>query len=395
MQRQSLFPLKSLLFLFHATNTIVISFLPLYLQYKGLNGTEIGWVLAIGPFASIISQPFWGYLSDKYNTVKRMLLISVIGMLIASVIFFQMNHLLAILCIGAIFYFFSSPVGALSDSLAQRRADELGISFGSIRTWGSIGFAFSSLVVGQILTTIGIGNMVWAYLFFGSILLIVVFLIEDVPAKDHSVSGRDVISLLKQAPYTLFLLSMVFITITHRANDSFIGLYIADLGGSESLVGIAWFIGLISEATIFALAVFWFRKFNPIFFLIIASLLYALRWLLFGISDSPYTIIALQLLHGLTFGVFYVASFEFVSKLVPGKLIATGHLIFYSVFFGVSGIIGSLVGGKVIDLYSIITLYKMMTLLAMVGIALFIAYYVWLQRKTNKTAQNHHEQAGT
>ena len=61
----------------------------------------------------------------------------------------------------------------------------------------------------------------------------------------------------------------------------------------------------------------------------------------------------------------------------------------------VTSIIGSLVGGKVIDLYSIITLYKMMTLLAMVGIALFIAYYVWLQRKTNKTAQNHHEQAGT
>src|SRR5690625_3604387 len=199
-KKNSLHSLKLLLFLFHATNTIILSFLPLYLKFKGLSGTEIGWVLAIGPFASIISQPFWGYLSDKYKTVKTMLIISVVGMLIASVVFFQMNHLLAILMIGAIFYFFSSPVGALSDSLAQRRANNLGVSFGSIRTWGSIGFAFSSLVVGQILTTIGIGNMVWPYLFFGSILLIVVFLIEDVPAKDHSVSGRDVISLLKQAP---------------------------------------------------------------------------------------------------------------------------------------------------------------------------------------------------
>src|SRR5690625_6231051 len=69
-QHQSLTPLKVLLFSFYATNTIIVSFLPLYLQYKGLSGKEIGWVLAMGPLVSIFSQPFWGYMSDKYKTVK-------------------------------------------------------------------------------------------------------------------------------------------------------------------------------------------------------------------------------------------------------------------------------------------------------------------------------------
>src|SRR5699024_7431912 len=128
--KNSLLSLKMLLFHFHATNTIILSFLPLYLKYKGLTGTEIGWVLAIGPFASIISQPFWGYLSDKYKTVKRMLIISVIGMLIFSIVFFQMDSLLAILVFGAFFYFFSSPFVALSDVLAHRSATVLGIFFG-------------------------------------------------------------------------------------------------------------------------------------------------------------------------------------------------------------------------------------------------------------------------
>src|SRR5690625_2637465 len=155
-KKNSLTSLKLLIFNFHATNTIIISFLPLYLKYKGLSGTEIGWVLAIGPFASIISQPFWGYLSDKYKTVKRMLILSIIGMLVMSITFFNMDSLLTILIIGALFYFFSSPVGALSDSLAQRRAQDLHISFGSIRMWGSVGFAFSSLIVGEILTKFGV-----------------------------------------------------------------------------------------------------------------------------------------------------------------------------------------------------------------------------------------------
>ncbi|WP_347834968.1 hypothetical protein [Gracilibacillus sp. JCM 18860] len=27
--------------------------------------------MAIGPFIAIFSQPFWGYMSDKYQTVKK------------------------------------------------------------------------------------------------------------------------------------------------------------------------------------------------------------------------------------------------------------------------------------------------------------------------------------
>src|SRR5699024_40323 len=100
---QSLTPLKMLLFSFHARNTIILSYLPLYLEYKGLNGTEIGWVLAVGPLAAIVAQPFWGYMSDKYKTVKYILLICIIGLLLSSVVFFQMNGLVAILLAGFVF----------------------------------------------------------------------------------------------------------------------------------------------------------------------------------------------------------------------------------------------------------------------------------------------------
>lgn len=379
-KKSSLHSLKLLLFLFHATNTIILSFLPLYLKFKGLNGTEIGWVLAIGPFASIISQPFWGYLSDKYKTVKTMLIISVIGMLIASVIFFQMNQLLAILLIGAVFYFFSSPVGALSDSLAQRRANDLQVSFGSIRTWGSIGFAFSSLVVGQILTAVGVQYIIWPYVIFGSILLVVAFTIKDVPSNSEPVSFEDVKTLLRYRPYTLFLFGMLFITVTHRANDSFIGIYIAELGGAENLVGIAWFVGVMSEAAVFALATLWFRKFHPVLFIVLAGILYALRWLIYGSIEQPITIILFQFLHGATFGIFYVASFDFVTKLIPPNLQSTGHLIFYSVLFGVSGIIGSLSGGFIIEHFGGTILYVTMGISAAVGAILLFAYYIWFKK---------------
>jgi len=378
----SLTSLKVLLANFHATNTIIISFLPLYLAYKGLNGTEIGWVLAIGPFASIISQPFWGYLSDKYKTIKRFLIISIIGMLIGSIIFFQVNHIIAILVFGAIFYFFSSPVGALSDSLAQRRAQELRISFGSIRTWGSIGFGFSTLIIGEILNNTGVEYMVWPYVILGSILLIVAFKISDVKVDSTPVQVRDISKLIQNKPFILFLLIMMFIAITHRANDSFIGLYITGFGATERLVGIAWFIGVISEAAVFALAGFWFRKFNPLTFIVIASFIFAVRWFLYGIIIDPFIIISLQFLHGISFAVFYFAAFYYVTKIIPQNLQSTGHLVYYSVFFGVSGIIGSMGGGMILEKFNGEALYLSMGVLATIGMISFIIYtYILKQKK--------------
>ncbi|TFB14241.1 MFS transporter [Filobacillus milosensis] len=372
----SLTPLKTLLFAFHATNTIIISFLPLYLKEQGLSGSEIGWVLAVGPLAAIISQPFWGYMSDKYKTIKKILLICIFGLILFSSIFLNMTLFVPLLIIGFFFYFFATPIGGLGDSLAQRRADDLEVSFGTIRTWGSIGFATSSLVIGQVLDMFGVEYMIWPYLGFALIALIVTFRLTDVEATKDPVKLSDVRTLFQNKPFMLFLFFMMFLTIAHRANDSFIGLYIEQLGGSASLVGIAWFIGVMSEALVFALAGRWFRKYHTIIFIIISGILYSFRWFLYAYVDEYWIVIALQVLHGVTFGVLYLASLDYVTRLIPKLLQSSGHLMFYATFFGISGIIGSLIGGALIDVYGGSTLYFVMGCIAVTGTVLLTIYHI-------------------
>ncbi|WP_019378778.1 MFS transporter [Virgibacillus halodenitrificans] len=379
----SLTPLKMLLFCFHATNTIILSYLPLYLKYKGLNGTEIGWVLAIGPLASIFAQPFWGYLSDKYKTVKRIIQLCICGLLVFSVIFFQMETLVGILLMGAVFYFFVTPIGALGDSLAQRRADDMKISFGTIRMWGSVGFAVSSLVIGEVLTRVGIQYMIIPFLCFGFLAFLVTFRLTDVKVESDPIRIQDVIVLVKNKPFIIFLFCMIFITISHRANDSFIGLYIAQLGGSEGLVGVAWFVGVLTEALVFATAGFWFRKYHSLIFVIIAGILYTIRWFFYAAATDPAYIIALQFLHGLTFGIFYTAAFDYVTRLIPRLLQSTGHLVFFATFFGVSGIVGSLVGGVVMDSFGGNTLYYGLGFMALAGTISLSIYHIFSYNKVN------------
>ncbi|SER20460.1 MFS transporter [Piscibacillus halophilus] len=375
-EQQSLTPLKTLLFAFHATQTIIISYLPVYLQGKGLNGSEIGWVLAVGPFAAIISQPFWGYLSDKYKTVKKILLLCIIGLIIFSSIFFSMKHFIWIMMIGFFFYFFATPIGALGDSLAQRRADEVGVSFGTIRTWGSIGFATSSLAIGLVLTFTGVEYMVWPYLTFAFIALFVTLRVQDVDVAKDPISFADVKKLLLNKPFILFLFFMMFLTISHRANDSFIGLYVTQLGGTNFIIGTAWFIGVISEAIVFATAGRWFRKYHTLIFVILAGAIYSVRWILYGLADSYWVVLALQFMHGLTFGVLYLASLDYVTRLIPKLTQSTGHLLFYAVFFGISGIIGSLIGGALIDVYGGSTLYFVLGTIAFAGTIFMTIYHI-------------------
>ncbi|SDB82482.1 MFS transporter, PPP family, 3-phenylpropionic acid transporter [Pelagirhabdus alkalitolerans] len=371
----SLVPLKMLLFSFHGANTMVVSFLPLLLTYRGLSGQEIGFILAIGPTISIIAQPFWGFMSDKYQTMQKILIITAIGLVVSSAIFFQMTTFLLIFIFAIFFYFFQSSIGPLADSLAQRRAHMLGIPFGSIRTWGSIGFAINALLVGELIDWVGVQYLVIPYVFMASIVLIVSFRLADVEVKAKPVQLGDVRILLKNHRLLLYLLMLLLVTITHRANDNYIGLYISELGGRDSLVGWSWFMGVVSEALVFAFAGKWFRKFHPLIFMVGAALIYATRWFLYGYFTEPLGIVAFQFMHGLSFGVFYLAAFQYVSRLIPEKLQATGHLLFTTVFFGISGIVASLGGGYVLDTFGGTTLYYILGIMATTGSVLIILYH--------------------
>ncbi len=377
-----------MLFFFHSAMTIIISYMPVYFQSLGLTGSEIGFLLAVGPFAAILAQPVWGFMSDRWRTVKLVLLLCLCGAIVIGFAVFQMKEFIWLIPLLYIFFTFMSPAGALGDSLAQKISYQKGVSFGSIRMWGSLGFGTSSLVSGYILAVIGIEYIYYVFAFF--LLIAIVFCLKapDSEPSKKKADLKQALRLGKNPMFALFLLMVISISLTHRINDSFLGLYIVELGGNETMIGTAWFIGVITEACVFALSAFWLRRFHPLTFISIAAVLYVVRWLLMGIVPNPTGVLFLQVLHGLTFGIFYLTAFQFVTRLVPYELASTGHLLFVSVFFGLSGVIGSLLGGAIIDAFDVRMLYQTMFLLALIGFIgsfLYRMYYFKTdQGKTDK-----------
>ena len=384
IKRDSVFYLSLFLFFFHGSNTIIISYMPVYFQHAGMTESKIGSILAIEPLAAILAQPFWGYISDKFGTIKKVLLVTLVGVFIISIFLLSNESYALILIFAATFYVFMSPTGALGDGLAVKTAASVNKNFGSIRTWGSIGFAVSTLLVGQFFAFVGISYILIPFMFMITMAFLTATKVSDVKTVSKPVTVLDAIRIGKNPRFLFFLGTIMFLTIPHRANDSFIGIYITELGGNESQIGIAWFVAVASEAVIFATSHFWFKRFNEIVFILIAGILYSLRWLVLAYVGGPVAAIFMQVLHGVTFGVFYVSAFHYVTKLVPVNLQATGHLLFISVFFGLSGILGSLFGGMIFEEASGAALYNAMGYMSLGGcVALMI--YMFFDKKKSKT----------
>ena len=380
--KDSLWPLKMLLFSFYGANTMVVSFLPLLLTYRGLSAQEIGWVLAIGPAVSIIAQPFWGFISDKFQTVRRVLIITLIGLLISGFFYFQAETLIIILGLSIIFYFFQSSIAPLSDSLAQRRAEQFGVPFGSIRTWGSIGFATFSILIGEVIEWTGIQYLIIPYFFMASVTLFISTRVEDVVVERASIQFKDLQRLFKNPPLILFLAVLFLVAVTHRMNDSYMSLLINELGGGDNIVGIAWFVGVVSEALVIAFAGKWFKKLHPLIFIASSGLIFSLRWMLYSLITIPIIIVGLQVLNGLSYGVFFVMSFQYVTRLIPVQLQTSGHLMYSTVIFGVSGIVASVGGGYLFEHFGGATLYFVMAIVALLGSCFILIYHIIIRKTT-------------
>lgn len=370
------------LLLFNSTITIITSFLPVYFQFKGFSGDQIGWLLAIGPFSALVAQPLAGYLSDKWKTVKRVITFSLVFLTLTSVVMFQVNSFMLLLIVSYFFFFFISPIGALGDSLALKTSNTLKVPFGSIRMWGSIGFASASLLTGSLLSVIGIQNILYPFLFFAICCIVISLFLTDVTLSKKPVMILDSFSLLKDKKILLFLIIIIFFAIPHRINDFYIGIYIKELGGNEVYIGWAWFIGAIIEAGVFFLGSKWMHRYHELTLLIFIGVVYSIRYIALSYIQDPLTLLFLQPLHGITFAVVWTSALQYMSKLVPDYIIGTGHLLLATVFFSISGIVGSLVGGTIIDQFGGSTLYFGSGLMVFLGSLLLLPYRKAMKLKT-------------
>ncbi|UUZ93875.1 MFS transporter [Paenibacillus sp. P25] len=342
--------LRGLNMTYYATTGILNPFLPIYFEGRGYTSSQIGLLMMIGPFVTIFAQPFWGYLSDRYHTLKLIIFGLWTMTLISSVGIFQTAGLPLSFLFMLLLYFFMLSSVPLLDTMTIRTARQAGIGYGSVRAFGSMGYTLLAMLSGPLLTALGgMHNIPYLYWSVWSLPMLLLLLLKDTKGSGARVSIRAFGSLLGNKRFLWFLF-LVFLLITpHRMNDVLLVLYMKDVGASDSMIGWAWALVAASEIPTFALFGRFMQRFHELALLGIVAVLYTIRWSLYGWITDPAPLMLLQASHCITFAVFWIVSVQYVVRIVPESLQSTGQSMLSMVFLGLAGITGGYAGGWLKD----------------------------------------------
>lgn len=267
------------------------------------------------------------------------------------------------------------PVDPLTESLNFRVAESAGISYGSLRTYGALGYAVMSLFAGYIMTSFGAHSLAYLFAAIGLVSFVITLFMPDAPVSGKPVTLSSLKHFLSSRETLLFLILVFISSIPARMNDTYLGVYIKELGGKASLVGQAWFLAAGSEIVVFALSFWWLRKGSELMLIAFSGFFYFIRFFASAWIEDPHLLAYLQLLQLLTFPVFYSAAIQYLYRIVPVEWRATGQTVLALLFFGVSGIIASFAGGALYEAFGGRTLFLTISGMSLAGTVFGIVLY--------------------
>jgi MFS transporter, PPP family, 3-phenylpropionic acid transporter len=222
-------------------------------------------------------------------------------------------------------------------------------SYARIRLWGSLGFVALAVAVGAVLAARGdrAGDPVVPVVVAACVAgyaLVARRIPPAAPAGERP-GRREVRALVRDRP----LLVLLAVCAVHWAACApyhlFFGVLVRDLGLSAHVTGVGMGVGVAAELVALLLFPRLEARFGlrALFALVFAGS--AVRWLLVSRVDAALALVAVQALHGLTFGVFWGAAMHALGGAVPAPLRATGQALFSAVVFGAGNGGGYLLSG--------------------------------------------------
>lgn len=286
--KQILF-LKGLHFLHIGGKAVVIPFLPLFLIYQQFSSVEIGMIMGVAPLISILAQPVVGFLSDKYQTIKKILILLYVGVFAASFGIFFTDQFWIVFTSVLLMHFALSPCTPLIDSMTIKSLGTEKHEYGKIRLWGSVGFSLIAITSGPLLQWWGIEKI---YILFWFVTLFTLFyftFLKDQNQSSETVDFKSVAQVFKNRGFLWFLVLCLIIMIPHRINDTMIVLHLERLGANGFMVGLAWALAAVSEVPVFYFLSRKLKDYKDLALLGVVAVFYTLRWILyslrFGMDD--------------------------------------------------------------------------------------------------------------
>jgi len=315
-----------------------------YLKDHGLNGIRIGIVLGIVPFMMLLVQPFYGMFADRWGYKKTLLSSSLLAAV--SYIFYLVHGGFLFLFIVTIFMaLFYNTIQPVLDSLSlQLVQNDPSFSYGTLRIAGAAGWAFTGIVTGyfiehintSVIFVISAVSMLLNFLFAFSLKP------DNKKIKKEEQAYKDLKKVITNPVLIALLVCVLLVSAGATTIWNFYSIYMKENGASPSLVGYGISFQGLCELPLFYFSARIIKRFGIKTTLLITVFATTLRLLLYSVVKNPQAAIAIEMLHGISWSLFWVVCVEYVNMLVLEEWRATGQSLLYAAYYGAGAIAGNL-----------------------------------------------------
>ena len=339
---------------------VSLPFAGLWLKHLGLNGAEIGTLLAVPMLARFLTGPMIAVWADGFATRRAPIAIlgwvAMAGYGAAALV---EGYVLWTLC-WFVAATATSAIIPLIDVLSLRVARREGFSFSVPRGFGSAAFVLANLAMGALLTRLPVDAViVWIVVASALMALYARFgLPAEVVSATGRASGRNRFlglgRLLADPVFMMALLAIGAVQASHGFYYGFSAILWTQQGLSTGLVGALWAGSVIIEIAFMWWLDPWRRRLGigPWPLLAVGVGAGVLRWTALAFSPPLVLLWPLQALHALTFAATYLAGVEIVERLAPEDAQTAAQTLSSTVSAGVLIGIATVLSGPLYDSYS-------------------------------------------
>jgi MFS transporter, PPP family, 3-phenylpropionic acid transporter len=369
VERHKLSAIRVVYFFYFAGFGIYITFINVYFRSIGMSSPQIGLINMLSPVFAIFGGPLFGLLNDRFGISRLLLALASLGAILGAIGISMVTGFLQIMGFASLLFLCFAPMMPVIDSVTLRTLGKNRASYGRQRLWGSVGYIITSLSFGFFLDKTEL-----RYLFYGfSVMMFITMLVAlRLPAakiEPQTPVRSDFKVLLLKPEWILFTISLVLLGTANSGMMMYLGIYITELGGGEALVGSAVALGAIVELPVMVFSALLFRHFSARRLLILAFFFYALRFHIYSILPSADWVLPVSLLHGLTFGLYWIASVSYANELTPKGLQGTGQGLLLATI-NLAAISGAIVGGLLYDRVGPFGLFRVYSVFALAALTL-------------------------
>lgn len=366
------------------------SYQTVYLQEVGFSASQLGLLNALTSGVSIASLAFWGMVSDRIRSLRKVLITVLVGgavlfALIPAIPTGLPSSPLLLLTLIPVVYFFRGSMSPYAENLLVRNANELRLNYGLLRSVGSFLFTAGGLAITALLPLVGVPSTFW----LSGVMMIPVVILTLLarepnaqPAQSVPKEKLDLSQLFRNKSYVAFLVFGFLFYIAANCEASFFPYFIQGVGVPTDRYVVVLSYRAFLEIPFLLLMVKLRRRFSMGRLVVAAAVLMAVECVFLGLfANSLMSILLCATFFGLGNGLFIGSSLNYLYELAPSHLKASAQA-FFSAVSSVAGILGNLLGGLVFDAMGAKPFYLFVATLYFLSVGVFLL----TQRQPRKKA---------